>query len=284
MKFKLKRMVCTFYAFAMVFLAYGQEKTLYLDSCENFVTADQYAIRRVITAVPGNKFVFTFADYYKDGSEFTSGVTKSRNGKTRDGKYVFHHSSGQRLAHGEYVKGLRSGTWIYFDEKGQEVRRKSMVEKLPVVKFIVDSVEYKGRCLCYTREGPWSEKNLKTNTVILRYYDDGTIIAENGIYLVVDDSATYSLGMDAFYHQINRKLTYPFKTRLASREGEVFVKFAIDEHGEVVDIKFLRELDEPTSRTIEDAIMSTSGNWIPATYRGRKVSSWLVLPVIFKFK
>lgn len=266
------------------YFAKGQEKTLYLDSCENYVNENAYAIRRVVINHPDKKFTYIFTDYYKNGTKVTSGIAKSRNGKTKDGDFTFFHDNGQQLASGQLAKDIKNGTWKYFDNTGAEIKKDELINTLPRLKLVKDSISYKGKCLCYNKEGLWEEENLKTKKITTKYYEDGQQIAVDGIYNIVDDTASYKTGIKEFYNYLLKELKYPFLTRLKGKHGKVFVEFTIDNQGNVINPNFLTTLDKPTEKRISEVLLSTSGNWHPATYKGVKVGSKLILPISFELK
>lgn len=264
--------------------SWGQEWIFYLDSCENYVKEGSHSIKRIVTNYPEKKFVFLFTDYYKNGGVLTNGIAKSRNGKTKDGNFTFLHPNGNKMASGQISKDIKGGQWKYFDPSGSEIQKESLVSKLPTITFTIDGTTYKGKCFCYNKEGIWQETNLTTNKTKLRHYEEGQQIAEDGIYLIKDDTAKYRFGMKEFYKYTTEQLKYPFITRLTGKHGTVFVQFTIDTMGNLIDPTFLTSLDGPTERKIKKVLLSTSGNWTPAKYKGNKVSTKLILPVIFEFK
>jgi antitoxin component YwqK of YwqJK toxin-antitoxin module len=95
--------------------SFAQQKVLYLDSCENFVNDSSYSIKRVVVNHPERKFNYIFKDYYRNGALLTTGVAKSRNGKTRDDNFTFFHSNQMKLSTGSLYKDLKQDAWIYFD-------------------------------------------------------------------------------------------------------------------------------------------------------------------------
>lgn len=262
---------------------HGQEWTFYLDSCENFVSENDYVVKRIVKNQPETKFAYIFSDFYKNGQLVTTGIAKSRNGKTKDGDFIFYHENGQQFASGKLYKDLMKGKWMYL-EGGSEIEKDELVEKLPQTTFLKDSILSTGKCLCYRREGIWHDTSLKNNITIERHFEDGQQISENGIYTVKDDTAMYKAGIAEFYKYLLRELKYPFMTRLKGRHGKVFVQFTIDKDGNLINPTFLVSLDKPTERKIKKVLLSTSGQWNPAKYKGKNVGSMLTLPVIFKFK
>jgi len=266
------------------FFSFGQEKILFLDSCENYVGDSSYSMKRIVLNHPEKKFTYIFKDYYKNGVMVTSGIAKARNGKTKDGDFTFFHDNSKQLAIGQLAKDSKKGNWTYFDSNGIEVTKDELVNKMPTTRFIKDGISFKGKCLCYKKEGIWEEENLQTKVKTFNHYEDDQQITIDGVYSIVDDTASYKGGMAEFYKYLLSELKYPFITRLKGKHGKVFIRFTVDEQGAVNNPHFLLTLDKPTEKRILNVLMSTSGRWDPATYKGKKVKSSLILPVYFELK
>ncbi|MFM7858466.1 MAG: hypothetical protein ACKO96_42730, partial [Flammeovirgaceae bacterium] len=104
-------------------LSYGQERTLYIDLCENFTSADNYDIKRVVKNHPEKKFQYIVYDYYKNGQLLTTGLTKSKNGKVKDGEFTYYYPNGRKMAFGIVEKDLKKGEWTYWDTTGIEISK-----------------------------------------------------------------------------------------------------------------------------------------------------------------
>lgn len=264
--------------------SYGQERTLYIDLCENFSSEKNYDIKRVVKNHPEKKFQYIVYDYYKNGQLLTTGLAKSKNGKVKDGEFTYYHPNGRKMALGIVEKDLKKDNWTYWDTTGVEISKDSLISRAKTISFTNDSILSAGKCLCYFKESTWIRKNTITNKISEYEYLDGSEIALNGIYKVTDDTAMYKAGIEELYKYIARELKYPFITRLMGRHGKVFVQFIIDKSGNLLNPTFLVSLDKPTEKRIKDVLLATSGKWNPATYKGKTVSSTLVLPVTFELK
>ncbi|MFM7858023.1 MAG: energy transducer TonB, partial [Flammeovirgaceae bacterium] len=141
-----------------------------------------------------------------------------------------------------------------------------------------------GKCLCYFKESTWIRKNTVTNKIVEYEYLNGDEIAVDGIYKVIDDQAKYKPGMEELYKYLKKELKYPFITRLKGKQGKVFVRFTIDKSGNLLNPTFLISIDTPTEKRIKNILLATSGKWNPATYKGKMVSSTLILPITFELK
>lgn len=112
-----------------------------------------------------------------------------------------------------------------------------------------------------------------------------------GVFYSVDEEPTYKGGRDALERKIHSNLKYPREAKNWGVEGTIFVKFVVDENGEIpfattssnietsMDI-YLKDLQEQAVSAVE----STSGNWEPGTVNGVKVASLAVIPITFDFE
>ncbi|WP_281612659.1 energy transducer TonB [Flammeovirga sp. SubArs3] len=111
---------------------------------------------------------------------------------------------------------------------------------------------------------------------------------DDQIYEEVAVPAEYEGGMGKFYKWAIQELKYP-KDALESRvEGKVYVKFIIDEKGQVIDdsIEVVRGLNESCNNEAI-RILSACSTWTPArTHKNKKkghnVKQRMVLPIPFK--
>lgn len=263
---------------------FGQERFFYLDLCENFLSENDYTIKRISKDNPQKRFTYLISDYYKNGQLFTTGIAKSKNGRIKDGEFIYYYSNGTRMASGSLVKDARVGKWQYWDSTGREIDKANLIDSFQKISFSIEGNFFEGKCLCYVREADWIEKMKSSEKPELKLYEDGNRIAENGIYYFPEDTASYKGGYKKLYEFLQEDLTYPFITRLKGMHGKVFVRFIITSQGEIEDPQFLVTLDKATEKRILKSLFSTKGNWIPGKYNGKNVSTRLILPIVFQFR
>ncbi|WP_138989875.1 energy transducer TonB [Larkinella sp. C7] len=109
---------------------------------------------------------------------------------------------------------------------------------------------------------------------------DSASTFDRPVYLVVDDSPTFSGGMSKFGEYIGKHLHYPETARKAGQEGKVFVTFIVSEQGRIEKAEILKglgsELDAEAIRLIENMPA-----WIPAKQGGQVVACRYNLPINF---
>jgi periplasmic protein TonB len=101
------------------------------------------------------------------------------------------------------------------------------------------------------------------------------------IFLVVEEQASFPGGMEAWANYLRKNMKYPSQARRMGIEGRVFLKFVVDEKGNVSNIEILRGIgggcDEEAVRVLQNA-----PKWSPGKQRGRAVKSYMQLAIVFK--
>ena len=112
-----------------------------------------------------------------------------------------------------------------------------------------------------------------------------------GIYYMAETEPKPKMGYREFYENLYKSLTYPESATDNGVEGTVFVKFVVEDDGEVDHIIASEDIEAPGEWIVKDmkqeakkAVKETSGNWEPAKIGGIPVAQWVVLPVQFKIK
>jgi hypothetical protein len=107
------------------------------------------------------------------------------------------------------------------------------------------------------------------------------------IYVIVDEPTTFPGGLTKFNEYVSSKLQRPAKKK---KHGKIFIKFAIDTTGFVMETetKVIRAENETLSDEIHQLydpqiirVVNSSPAWIPARQRGKKVRQQMVLPISF---
>lgn len=112
-----------------------------------------------------------------------------------------------------------------------------------------------------------------------------------GVFYSVDEDAEYDGGREELEEKVLNNLTYPEDAKDWGVEGTIFVKFVVDENGEIpfattstdIETSIDRYLNNLEEQAIE-AVKATSGNWEPAEVDNVDVASLAVVPVTFNFK
>jgi TonB family protein len=103
------------------------------------------------------------------------------------------------------------------------------------------------------------------------------------IYTKPQEPAEYGEKNKLLYPWMQAEIEYPDSALWAKVRGTVYVRFIVDEHGQVRDPKILRSPAAILSKEVLRA-MALMLTWIPARAFGRPVQSLYRLPVQFKLK
>jgi TonB family protein len=109
-----------------------------------------------------------------------------------------------------------------------------------------------------------------------------------GVFYSVDEPAEYQGEVD---RAILSNLKYPEDAKDWGVEGTIFVKFVVDDDGEIPFATTSSNIETSMEFYLEDleeqavsAVEATSGDWEPAQVEGTDVSSLVVVPVTFDFE
>ncbi len=110
-----------------------------------------------------------------------------------------------------------------------------------------------------------------------------------GVYYVAETEASPKQGYENFYQGLRARVEYPAAAEELGVEGTIFVKFIVNNEGEISALVASEDMDTDSDWVVEsmekeakNAVKATSGNWNPATVAGIPVSQWVVVPVQFK--
>ncbi|MEM7550591.1 MAG: M56 family metallopeptidase [Bacteroidota bacterium] len=106
---------------------------------------------------------------------------------------------------------------------------------------------------------------------------------ENGIYTIVEEAASPSIGLPNFYQYIRENLKYPEQAKKLGVEGKVLVQFVVNEKGELTNVKAVKGIgagcDAEAVRVINEAMA-----WKPGRENGKAVKQRIILPISFALK
>jgi TonB family protein len=109
-----------------------------------------------------------------------------------------------------------------------------------------------------------------------------------GVFYSVDEPAEYNGEID---RTILNNLKYPVNAKNWGVEGTIYVKFVIDENGEIPFATTSTNIETSMESYLGDleeqavsAVKATSGKWEPAKVEGVDVASLAVVPVTFELE
>jgi len=148
-----------------------------------------------------------------------------------------------------------------------------------VVKSVVKSLESK-------------EAAFKADANVDSVEIDGKIVyrkqpslpADEQVFIVVEEPASFQGGsMDQFRAWVVQNLKYPAIAIKNKISGKVYVQFAINSKGDVVDVKVVRGVD-PSLDKEAIRVISSSPKWEPAKQKGTNVKQQFTIPIAFQLQ
>ncbi len=98
----------------------------------------------------------------------------------------------------------------------------------------------------------------------------------------VDQEAEYIGGTEAMAKFFHENLKYPKSLIEKNAEGKVYVEFTVEKNGKILDVHVLRGSEFEEFNTLAVDLIKKMPKWKPAVKNGKKVSSKMCLPVLYK--
>jgi TonB family protein len=145
--------------------------------------------------------------------------------------------------------------------------------------------------IAFNTSREWETASLAKNGLrtfaIIEYNDMAKKVVanakdQNGVYTIVDDTATPENGLPALFEEIAGNIVYPQQARQKGIEGSVFVEFVVVEDGSISDIKALKGIGGGCDEAAVRSVRSSTIKWTPGKVNGEIVKQRMVLPVSFK--
>lgn len=105
--------------------------------------------------------------------------------------------------------------------------------------------------------------------------------AEPDIFMKAEVDPSFPGGTAALYKLIAESVKYPEGARSNGVSGKVYVRFVINQKGEVENASVYRGVDPLLDREAVRVIESLP-RWNPGTQRGKPVKVWFTLPINFQ--
>jgi len=106
------------------------------------------------------------------------------------------------------------------------------------------------------------------------------------VYYVTETMPKPRDGYEELYDNLYAEVDYPERAIDNNIEGTVFVRFIIDDEGEILHTNATHNIDSNNKYLVnemveeaKEAVKSTSGNWIPGKVGNIPVTNWRMLPI-----
>ncbi|MBN2484510.1 MAG: energy transducer TonB [Bacteroidales bacterium] len=123
-----------------------------------------------------------------------------------------------------------------------------------------------------------ADEKTSLDLVVFDYEDE---VAEEEVFIIVEDMPSFKGGdLNEFRNWVAKSLKYPEIAAENGIQGRVFVQFAVNAKGEVVDVVVVRGVD-PALDAEAVRVIKSSPKWSPGKQRGRPVKVQFTFPVVF---
>lgn len=111
--------------------------------------------------------------------------------------------------------------------------------------------------------------------------EEPAIVQEEKVFIIVEEQASFQGGdVNTFRDWVTKNLKYPVVAAENGIQGKVYVQYAVNSKGDVVDVKVVRGVDPSLDKEAVRVIMS-SPKWEPGKQGGMKVKQQFTIPISF---
>lgn len=191
------------------------------------------------------------------------------------------------LMHGQMKDGKRDGKWVFDNEQKivlyeEYYKAGSFLKRTGFIPSQNRSYEMSYRFDARPAFDYIAIENFELDTTAIKQLQQFfEFYPVKGIELVQRDIA-YPDGMAAFMQDVGKNIRYPAQDQRAKIQGQVIVSFAIDEKGQLKDIKILKPLSPTLDAEAIRVIELVAPKLVPALLDGKPYESILSIPVSFR--
>jgi protein TonB len=144
-----------------------------------------------------------------------------------------------------------------------------------VLNIVEDDVEIEDELIIEDAE---ADQNMEIEIV---EFEEEEEVAEEEVFFIVEDMPSFQgQGQEGFRTYIAKNLRYPEIAAENGISGKVYVQFAVNSKGQVVDAIVVRGVDPALDKEAVRVVMS-SPKWAPGKQRGKPVKVQFTFPINF---
>lgn len=254
-------------------LLFGQSDTVYMDS-DWKISKKGYDYYMVIKQKNQQNNEYTFFDYNSSGEEYGRGTAIGEDVKLRTGKFIYYHSNDTIRAIGTYINGIKNGLWTHNYENGKPkffINYQNGIRH-GITMFYYDSGEK--HILLKYKKG-----KLKSTKI---WNKKGEIIDEPECehhMPILGEVENFDKNVLTDY--IAKNIVYPNNSNEKKNRGKVYVRFKVDELGNVVAVNAINA----PNKELADAAIETIKKlpkWSPGMQFGIPVKVTFTIPIYYK--
>lgn len=125
-----------------------------------------------------------------------------------------------------------------------------------------------------------AESDQQMQIEIMDFREEEEVVEEEVFFIVEDMPSFQGKGQEGFREWIAQNLRYPEIAAENGISGKVYVQFAVNSKGEVVDAVVVRGVDPALDREAI-RVVSSSPKWMPGKQRGKPVKVQFTFPINF---
>jgi protein TonB len=157
-------------------------------------------------------------------------------------------------------------------QKQEELKQPPVVEVIAIVENYEDIPDVE----VFDTEG-----SLEIPITIIDMGTEALDETEPETFYIVEEMPVYPGGDKGLMKDIMTRVVYPEIAKENGIFGKVYVKFVVNKHGEVADIKIERGVDPSLDREALRVIKTLTG-WTPGRQRGKAVAVAYTVPINFR--
>jgi protein TonB len=144
-----------------------------------------------------------------------------------------------------------------------------------VLMIVEDDVEIEDELIIEDAE---ADQNMEIEII---EFEEEEEVAEEEVFFIVEDMPSFQgKGQEGFRSWIAKNLRYPEIAAENGISGKVYVQFAVNSKGEVVDAVVVRGVDPALDKEASRVVMA-SPKWAPGKQRGKAVKVQFTFPINF---
>lgn len=144
-----------------------------------------------------------------------------------------------------------------------------------VLNIVEDDVEIEDELIIEDAE---ADQNMEIEIV---EFEEEEEVAEEEVFFIVEDMPSFQgKGQEGFRSWIAKNLRYPEIAAENGISGKVYVQFAVNSKGQVVDAVVVRGVDPALDKEAARVVMA-SPKWAPGKQRGKSVKVQFTFPINF---
>lgn len=144
-----------------------------------------------------------------------------------------------------------------------------------VLNIVEDDVEIEDELIIEDAE---ADQNMEIEIV---EFEEEEEVAEEEVFFIVEDMPSFQgKGQEGFREWIAQNLRYPEIAAENGISGKVYVQFAVNSKGDVVDAVVVRGVD-PALDKEAIRVVTSSPKWTPGKQRGKPVKVQFTFPINF---